>query len=127
MRRLILLRHAEADRPEGVTDHERPLSSHGRKQGAEMGKHLARQERLPQLAVVSSARRTQETWNLIPIATRQAIKYRDEPRIYEASLGILIQVVGQTPDDVDTLLLIGHNPGFEALTHYFSASGRPSA
>ena len=38
-----------------------------------------------------------------------------EERLYEASLGELIALLNETPDDVADLLLIGHNPGMHAL------------
>lgn len=127
MRRLMLLRHAEAGRPEGVNDHDRPLTSHGRKQGAEMGKYLARLGWTPQLALISTARRTQETWTLVLAAAQHEISQRNEPRLYEAALDSLIDMVRETPPAVSTLLLIGHNPGFEQLATSLAGAGRPAA
>ena len=123
----MLLRHAEAARPEGVGDHDRPLSPHGRRQGAEMGKFLARQEPAPDLVLVSTAQRTQETWALVPDAARHGPGRRDEPRLYEASLEGLVELIRETPPAVDTLLLVGHNPGFEQLTQSLARTGRPAA
>src|SRR3546814_11580837 len=78
MRRLMLLRHAEAGRPEGVGDHDRPLTPYGRNQGSEMGKYLARQQLSPSLALISTARRAQETWELAYATTRQEIHHPQE-------------------------------------------------
>src|SRR3546814_1562728 len=83
MRRLMLLRHAEAGRPEGVGDHDRPLTPYGRKQGSEMGKYMPRQQLSPSLALISSARLEQETWELAYAIIRQEIEHRQEQRIYE--------------------------------------------
>ncbi len=62
MRRLILLRHAKSDRPPGVADHERPLNARAggrprRWAPTSRGKGLC-----PDLALVSTAARTRETW-----------------------------------------------------------------
>ena len=127
MRRLMLLRHAEAGRPEGVDDHDRPLTPHGRKQSAEMGKYLARQGWTPQLALISTAKRTQETWRFVLAAAQHEIIQLDEPGLYEAALDSLIEVVRKTPPAVVTLLLVGHNPGFERLAKSLAGSGRPAA
>lgn len=127
MRRLMLLRHAEAARPEGVGDHDRPLSSHGRKQGAEMGKYLARKTLTPDLVLVSTAKRTQETWTLVHAAAQHDIDQRNEPRLYEASPEDLIELLRQTPPAVSSLLLVGHNPGFEQLAKSLVGTGRPAA
>jgi phosphohistidine phosphatase len=127
MRRLMLLRHAEARRPEGVGDHDRPLTPLGRKQSAEMGKYLARQHLTPELAVISTARRTQETWALVLAAAQYEVKQQDEPQLYEAAVHNIIELLRKTPSAVKTLLLVGHNPGFEQLADSLVSSGRPAA
>lgn len=127
MRRLLLLRHAEADRPFAVEDHERPLSERGRRQSAVIGQYMAHESLLPELAVVSTSRRTQETWQLVQACVGADIPQRDEPRIYEAAHENIIEVIKGTPDHIGTLLLVGHNPGFERLATTLAASGRPSA
>jgi phosphohistidine phosphatase len=38
-----------------------------------------------------------------------------EERLYDATLGDLLALVGETSDEVGTLLLVGHNPGIHAL------------
>lgn len=92
-----------------------------------MGKYLARQGWTPQLALISTARRTQETWRLVLAAAQHEISQRDEPRLYEAALDSLVEMVRETPPAVSTLLLIGHNPGFEQLAKGLAGTGRPAA
>jgi len=59
--RLILLRHAKSAWPDGVADKERPLAPRGLEAASLMGEYMAREELLPDLVLVSTARRTQET------------------------------------------------------------------
>ncbi|MEU9197512.1 SixA phosphatase family protein [Streptomyces hundungensis] len=118
-RRIVLLRHAKADWPQ-VSDHERPLAERGRADAPVAGRRLAGTGIAPDLALCSSAVRTRETWKLAvqELAHRPRTVYED--RMYEASLGELIALVNETPDDVEDLLLIGHNPGMHAMADALS-------
>lgn len=40
MRRIILLRHADSESSSSVRDHERPISSHGRREALSIAKRL---------------------------------------------------------------------------------------
>jgi phosphohistidine phosphatase len=114
MRRLMLLRHAKSGRPPGVADLERPLAPRGRDAAGRMGAYLRGEALFPDIALVSSSRRTRETWDLVAPAL-DGVEARFEPRIYEAPEARLLAVVREVEPDVRTLLMIGHNPGFEDL------------
>jgi phosphohistidine phosphatase len=81
-----------------------------------MGHYLADEDLRPDLALVSPARRTEETWNLAK-ESLGSVPARSEPRIYEAPPDLLIEVVNGVEPGVGTLLLVGHNPGMEELLH----------
>ncbi len=115
MRRLMLLRHAKSDWPDGVDDHVRPLAERGRQASPLMGAYMAKEGLLPDLAIVSTARRARETWELARAAFGQNIAERDDARIYEASAHAILDVIRQTGPDVHALLLVGHNPAFQEL------------
>ncbi|MEU6230208.1 histidine phosphatase family protein [Streptomyces sp. NPDC047042] len=114
-RRIVLFRHAKADWPQ-VTDHERPLADRGRKDAAVAGRRLADTGIPFGLALCSTATRTRETWKLAVQELPQRPKTVYEERIYEASPGELIALLNETPDDIQNVVLIGHNPGVQALT-----------
>ena len=114
MRRLLLLRHGKSAWPDGVDDIERPLTRRGRETARRMGSYLVEQELVPDLALVSTARRTQETWSLAKAAL-EGVPARSEARIYEAPAERLFGVVAEVEPEAATLLMIGHNPGFEDL------------
>jgi phosphohistidine phosphatase len=113
-RRIVLLRHAKADWPQ-VSDHERPLAERGRADAATSGRKLADTGIGFDLALCSTAVRTRETWKLAVHELPHRPKTVYEERMYEASLGDLIALINETPEDVADLLLIGHNPGMHAL------------
>jgi phosphohistidine phosphatase len=112
--RLLLLRHGKAAWPDGVDDMDRPLARRGREAARRMGAYLAEEGLVPDLALVSPARRTEETWALVKPALA-GVPARSEPRIYEAPAERLMSVVAGVEPAVGTLLLVGHNPGLEEL------------
>ena len=73
MRRLMLLRHAKSAWPDGVDDHERPLAKRGRTACALMGRYMVDEALLPDLTIVSTARRARESWELVRPAFGQDI------------------------------------------------------
>jgi phosphohistidine phosphatase len=115
MRRLMLLRHAKSDRPSGVNDHERPLASRGRHECEWMGVYMAQQGLVPNLAIVSTARRAQETWNLVRAAFPTEILQQDDRRIYDGPAKTILDLIGESGPQVQTLLLVGHNPRIHEL------------
>ncbi|MGW6455810.1 SixA phosphatase family protein [Streptomyces sp. NPDC055078] len=113
-RRIVLLRHAKADWPQ-VSDHDRPLAERGRKDAPVAGRRLADTGIALDLALCSTAARTRETWKLAVQELPDRPRTVYEERLYEASLGEIIALLNEVPDDVSNLLVIGHNPGMHAL------------
>ncbi|MEU3607384.1 histidine phosphatase family protein [Streptomyces sp. NPDC035033] len=114
IRRIVLLRHAKADWGQ-ETDHERPLAERGRKDAPVAGRRLAQTGIAFDLALCSTAARTRETWKLAVHELPERPRTVYEERIYEASLGELIALLNELPEDVNDVLLVGHNPGMHAL------------
>ena len=116
MRQLLLLRHAKSswDDPR-LPDHARPLNARGRQAAAAIRDAMRRLDLLPELVLVSSARRALQTlealqpWDKPPRIEPQDALYLAAP---DALLGVL-----QAQDDaVGRVLLIGHNPGLHELS-----------
>ncbi|TFL11363.1 histidine phosphatase family protein [Pusillimonas caeni] len=114
-RRLFLLRHAEADRPPGTSDHERPLSAQGRDDAASMGVYLAQAGLLPQMALVSTSTRTRSTWELVQKALPELVPAMFERRIYESTQDAILAAIRGTADEHESLVVVGHNPGMHRL------------
>jgi phosphohistidine phosphatase len=129
MRRLLLLRHAKAERsvPPGKHDHDRVLAERGREQAPLMGAYMARHGLVPERAIVSNAARTRETWKLVAASFPKTPKVTFEERIYEATPQAILQAVKECGRDVHTLLVVGHNPGLQELAAMLIASGSVEA
>lgn len=115
MRRLILLRHAKSDWPDGARDIDRPLASRGQRAAPLIGRLLARDGLVADRVLVSPARRTRETWDLAREAAADLPPGEIEPRVYEASSAALTALAREQPDWVHVLMIVGHNPGLEML------------
>ena len=103
-RRLLLLRHAKSAWPEDVPDFDRPLAPRGRKAAKRIGAYLTDKQLVPDLALISPARRARETWDRVrPHLGR--IGERSEARLYEAAAGGLLAIVRETEPEVGALLI----------------------
>ncbi len=111
MKTLILMRHAKAAPPApGQRDYDRPLAPRGRRSAAALGDWLRSQGFLPQRALVSGARRTQETFEGLGLADTALTLL---PELYHATPGGYLDALRGRSED--SLMLIGHNPSIGAL------------
>ncbi len=116
---LFLIRHAKAAWPAGVSDFERPLAERGMRDCV-VGESLLNGTNFD-LALVSSAYRTQSTANLLNLNANARLNLDD---IYDASLGGLLHVLNQ--QQVNTLAIIGHSPGMPMLAWFLSGNRNSS-
>ncbi|MFG1398542.1 SixA phosphatase family protein [Roseixanthobacter pseudopolyaromaticivorans] len=123
MRRLILLRHAKSDWPAGIVDPERPLAQRGRAAAPMIGSYMAAQDLVPDRVLVSPARRTRETWELVAPALPSTVAVQSEPRLYEAGVTRILTVLREQPREVQSLMLVGHNPGLEDIADVLTDQG----
>ncbi|MER6633032.1 histidine phosphatase family protein [Streptomyces sp. NPDC000987] len=123
LRRLVVVRHAKSAWPAGVPDHERPLAPRGRRDAPAVGRALAAADCLPDLALCSTAVRARRTWELASAQWGTPPPVRHDPRLYAAEVPELLEAVRETPPEVETLLLIGHNPGLEELVLELAGDG----
>lgn len=121
-RRLVILRHAKAERG-STTDHERPLTGRGRADAIAAGRWLAESKYAPDRTVCSTATRAKETWVLAATELKDGIPTSYERGAYHADVGDLMNLLRETPADVMTLLLVGHNPGLHSLVLSLIGSG----
>ncbi len=119
-RTLILLRHAKSDWTEFVPDFDRPLAERGRAQAPLAGRWLAGRSGRVDLAIVSPAQRARETWELVSAELATAPPARLDDRVYAASADRILDVVREVPEDVRTVILVGHNPGMEVLASHLA-------
>lgn len=132
MRRLMLLRHAktETDAPTGQ-DHDRRLDDRGRSDAGEIGQWIARNPPFPDLVLVSSAVRAQQTWNLVWEAMQDRVPSPGVETlgdIYGAEPAQLLQIVRMaSSSDPERLMLVGHNPGMHELALMLAGHGDKAA
>ena len=124
VRQLALLRHAKSTWNEPVaSDHERSLAPRGRRAARRVADHLREARIAPTLVLCSSARRTQETLELIAPALGPHAVVLVERGLYGASAGELLGRVHDVPDSVSSLMIVGHNPGLEDLAATLAGTG----
>jgi len=116
MKRLILLRHAKAERsaPSG-RDFDRPLNPRGLNDAARAGRVLAAAGLIPDVVLVSASARTVQTWAQASAALPDArVQVRQD--LYNATPDHL-QAVAQAEQEAHTVMVIAHNPGIGALAY----------
>jgi phosphohistidine phosphatase len=127
MPRLLLLRHAKAV-PQGVlADENRPLTERGRSDTPLVAAFAATQGLVPDLVAVSPSLRTRETWELFAPAFAAPPPHRIEPRLYSAPAERMLYLLRETPAEIGSLMLVGHNPGLEDLARILIGSGETDA
>jgi phosphohistidine phosphatase len=124
-RTLILLRHAKSDWSGGESDIARPLSKRGRRQAPDAGRWLAASIDRIGLAVLSPAKRARSTWDLVSAELDVPPPTRIDDRVYTSSDKGLLGVVHELSDDVDTVVLVGHNPAIEDLVSVLTGERVP--
>jgi phosphohistidine phosphatase len=116
MKTLLLLRHAKTSEKEtSLPDLIRPLSDSGKYDIYKMTKFLKNTKLIPSLIISSSAKRAKDTSNLLAesIGYNKSIKlsellYRTEAKDY-------IHVISEIANNINIVLLVGHNPILENL------------
>jgi len=136
MRRLMLLRHAktEHDAPSGQ-DQDRRLDDRGRLDAAAVGSWIGRHLPVPEVVLVSTAVRAQQTWEIVRQAMQDATRTVVPPpqvesldELYGAEPAQLLQIIRMAEAaDPRQLMVVGHNPGMHELALALAGSGDAAA
>jgi phosphohistidine phosphatase len=121
MKRLLIMRHAKSSwKDDSIQDHERPLKKRGLKDAGEIGKILKRKDLVPDKIVSSNAVRAADTASVVAEKSgyKKEVEFTD--RLYMAEGSAILDLIKNQPDSVKTLMVIGHNPGMEALVQVLS-------
>lgn len=119
MKTLLLFRHAKSswNYPE-LSDFERPLNSRGKNDAPKMGKWLKNNIGRPDLVLTSPSVRTLATiskagheWGL------KGDDYKTHPRLYHAEPEELHEIIRSCKEDVNSLVVVGHNPGLTGFAN----------
>ena len=124
-RTLLLLRHAKSswdDRT--LEDHERPLNKRGLRDAPRIGEWLRAEGLRPDLVLCSDAVRTRATLTLVLAALGgPAPRIVLEPRLYLADAAVLLAELARIEAGVHCCMMIGHNPGLQALALDLAGQG----
>ena len=109
-----MMRHAKAEQA-GPTDFDRPLADRGRRDAAAVGVWLSETGFEPEYALVSAALRTRETWESVAAGAEWDLDPDLDRSLYAAGTEAALDLVREMADDIDRLLVIGHNPTMASL------------
>jgi phosphohistidine phosphatase len=128
MKRLYLLRHAKSDwaAPDKL-DADRPLSPRGRRAAPAIGRFMRKEQLVPALALCSTARRTEETWDLLAETLKAEVPVEASDKLYLASPSRLLKAIRAVDDKIPSVVVVGHNPGLQALALELTGGGDASA
>ena len=117
MKKLIIIRHAKSSWNDPfLDDHQRPLAERGLRDCPRMGQRLKRRDVMPDLIISSDAERAKSTALIISEQLhfpKNQIQFTRE--LYHASSSEIMKVIKKVNNDYDTLMIFGHNPGFNDL------------
>jgi phosphohistidine phosphatase len=123
MKKLLLIRHAKAEKDTSVKDFDRPLKYIGMQDAGFMADRIKDHSLIPQLIITSSALRTKTTAEIftdhLGLPQPQTNK-----TIYEASEKTLLKVINGLPDEHNFIALVGHNPAIAQILYYLTGEVR---
>jgi phosphohistidine phosphatase len=114
MKRITLLRHAKSDWSDTtLRDFDRPLNGRGERAAALMGKWARREALHFDRVIASPAARVKDTLGKFRESFGACPEPAFDKRVYLASAATLADVLAETDDKEESILLVGHNPGLE--------------
>jgi phosphohistidine phosphatase len=122
MKTLILMRHAKSSwKDHDLSDFERPLKKRGKKDAEMMAKLLVEKELLPQKLMSSSAKRARRTAEIIIEGCKGdfPVEYLDQ--LYMAEVSVYFNLLNAIPDELERVMIVGHNPSIESLVQMLSS------
>lgn len=110
----MVVRHSKAEQF-APSDLERVLSPRGRADGRVLGEWLSSQGIVAEMAYVSNAARTRETWQVVAEGAGWDLEPHIDGALYTTDEQGVLELVHTTPDPVGTVIVVGHNPTMEML------------
>ena len=124
MHKLLLLRHAKSSWDDAtLSDHARPLNRRGQMAAASVRGVLGSMGLTPELALVSSSRRTLQTLEALgPWDRSPVVKPMDA--LYLANADEILEVIAGVDAAVGCVLVVGHNPGLHEAAIRLAGTGQ---
>ena len=113
---LSLFRHAKSawNRP-FIEDFERPLARRGQRSAPKMGRYMAAHDLEPDYVLCSAAKRARQTLELASKRWKSTPEIQFAEALYHAGIMDMLRIVQSLPETYGHVMLVGHNPGFQAL------------
>ena len=116
MKSLTLLRHAKSSWADpGTDDFDRPLNARGLEAARAIGAEMRKLGLAFDAIITSPAARAVETLAEASHGYGAPLTGEEDGCVYLAPKALLLEIIRATDDKVGSLLLVGHNPGFELL------------
>jgi phosphohistidine phosphatase len=125
MKTLYLARHAKSSwETAGVADADRPVTPKGIKRTNRVVEYLKKRETIADLVVSSPAVRALETAKIVAAGLGYPEdRIRIDRRIYEGHYDRILDLIYETPDTVNVLMVFGHNPTITQVANLFLHPG----
>src|SRR5699024_736053 len=122
-RTLLLMRHAQAEPGFGIDDIDRPLTAQGQAQAKVVGRLLAQHGCRIDHVVCSTALRTRQTLDgvLSTLGAESPPEIEYNEAAYNAASDTLLELVQYADEDIETMMVVGHNPSISQLVFDFVA------
>jgi len=115
MKTLLLMRHGKSSwKDETLSDHERPLKKRGRKDAKRIAMEMINHDLIPELILSSTAVRAKETVKAILSVLDEKIPVEFSRELYMAEPEDFVEILSALSNDLNVVMLVGHNPGMEA-------------
>jgi phosphohistidine phosphatase len=124
VRTVILLRHGKSSWSDPtLADRDRPLAPRGERASRSIAKYIRRKKVRPTLVLCSPSLRTRQTLAAIEPALGDHCSVELEPQLYAASEEELLERLRALPESVESVMLIGQNPGLQELARALASRG----
>lgn len=124
MKTVYLMRHAKAGWADSTTgDHDRPLNDRGRRAAKQLGAYMSGHDLRPQIALVSDAIRTRETWQILSQEAELTTDVEYMGDLYLAHADFYLELIRNLDHSISSVFLLGHSPGIEVAARGLATSG----
>lgn len=114
MKTVMLMRHAKSSwKDPNLIDRDRPLNKRGKRDAPRMGKLLNMENLIPDAIHCSTAKRAKLTLEGLLSALNFDGEVTYTESLYHGSPDDFFEILSKLPDEIKSVLLVGHNPDME--------------
>lgn len=120
LKTLFLMRHGKASDEAGLADIDRPLKKSGKHDASIIGSLLEEGGLVPEILLSSPAKRTKQTCKALCESLQTEVNIVYIQSLYLAPDNEILSCIKSAPEEVKSLMVIGHNMGMEVLARKLS-------